>query len=86
MRPIKVRPRWHCDFCSYTSSSVPGMELHERRCWRNPNRVCDNCEGTGFVDAEPCYFCAQFDPSIGHPEPDHYDPRDLAILGGDPSL
>ena len=82
MRPIKTRPRWRCDFCHYTSSSVPGMELHERRCWRNPARVCDNCDGTGFVNDEPCYFCKQFDPRIGSDfaPTDLYDPRDEAVV------
>src|ERR1039458_3706726 len=43
MRPVKTRPRWRCDFCRYSSSSVTGMEVHERRCWKNPNRICDLC-------------------------------------------
>ncbi len=50
MRPIKTRPRFHCDFCSYTSSSVSGMTAHERRCWANPNRICDLCKNTGIME------------------------------------
>ena len=74
MRPIKTRPRFHCDFCSYTSSSVSGMTAHERRCWANPNRICDLCGNTGIMEhdgmgdgsgiyEEPCFYCKQFNPS-----------------------
>lgn len=70
MRPVKVRPRWRCDFCTRTSSNVKGLAEHEQRCWRNPNRKCQLCEGTGFYDASPeyprapCGYCQQFDPEI----------------------
>lgn len=53
------------------------MEVHERRCFRNPNRYCDKCENTGkvkewqdgphgdMVEVEvPCEYCAKFDPKI----------------------
>jgi hypothetical protein len=72
MRPVKVRPRWRCDFCNRTSSSIPGMERHERICWKNPNRYCPLCEGTGVqeddyrLDPVPCYYCSQFDPLISN--------------------
>ena len=70
MRPVKVRPRWRCDFCRRTSSSVESMKTHEKICWRNPNRVCDQCQATGvqvhdYTGAEePCYYCSQFNPDI----------------------
>lgn len=47
MKLIKTRPRYRCDYCRYSSSSVPGMEAHERMCWGNPNRHCDLCGNTG---------------------------------------
>lgn len=50
------------------------MEKHERRCFRNPNRFCDECKNTGEVVVaidnpyggltdikEPCYFCSKRD-------------------------
>lgn len=55
------------------------MERHEKICFRNPNRFCDNCKNTGTVrDHEagdgitetayyqeyPCAFCAKRDPEI----------------------
>ena len=65
MRPIKTRPRFHCDFCSYTSSSVPGMERHEKVCWANPNRFCDLCKNKGHLyedyAATPCPYCSRYD-------------------------
>ena len=74
MRPVKTRLRWRCDFCRYSSSSVTGMEVHERRCWKNPNRICDLCGNTGIMEhdgmgdgsgiyEEPCFYCKQFNPS-----------------------
>jgi hypothetical protein len=68
MRPVKVRPRWRCDFCTRTSSSVKAMAEHEQRCWRNPNRRCQLCEGKGFWWHESykvtCHYCEQYDPQI----------------------
>ena len=72
MRPVKTRPRFRCDFCRYTSSSVSGMEAHEKRCWRNPDRICGLCGGKQYYDVDygggpeqtPCHYCAKFDPEI----------------------
>lgn len=44
------------------------MERHERICWKNPNRFCENCNNRGYhsehengiiYHQEPCYFCSQ---------------------------
>jgi len=45
------------------------MELHERRCFRNPNRFCDFCENNGYtIETEndidfkqSCPYCSSFD-------------------------
>lgn len=48
------------------------MEKHERRCYRNPNRMCDFCSNTGVgfmqedygmgvVEVEvECSYCAKY--------------------------
>lgn len=68
MRPVKVRPRWRCDFCTRTSSSVTGMAEHEQRCWKNPNRKCQLCDGAGFyMDGYhklQCFYYQQYNPEI----------------------
>lgn len=55
------------------------MERHERRCFRNPNRFCDNCQNKGFTrvhlagdgvtepayyEDQKCYYCTLRDPKI----------------------
>jgi len=67
MRPVKTRPRFKCDHCRYTSSSIPGMTFHEGICFQNPNRICPTCNNEGYVDEYapntgysykyPCPFC-----------------------------
>ena len=70
MKEVKVMKRYKCDFCKRRSiKSV--MELHERRCFRNPNRFCDYCENQGFTmdtilenypeQKTPCPYCSQRD-------------------------
>lgn len=64
MRPVKTKQRYRCDYCRYTSSSVPGMARHEGICWRNPDRYCPNCSNRGYHEwseyqQEPCFFCSQ---------------------------
>lgn len=70
MIPVKVMPKFRCDFCKKRSiKSV--MELHEKRCFRNPNRYCDYCDNKGFTletieigfEAKvDCPFCSRFNP------------------------
>jgi len=48
MKPIKTQQKFQCDFCKKRSvKSV--IAKHEQRCFRNPNRFCDNCENKGYV-------------------------------------
>jgi len=69
LRLIKTRPRYHCDFCSHTSTKA-AMEAHESICWKNPNRHCPSCNDTGFYredygggyQDEPCYWCKKLTP------------------------
>lgn len=68
MRLIKTKPRFRCDYCRHTAMQK-AMEVHEKVCWRNPNRHCELCndkgwtdEGDGFiVNKVPCYYCKQYD-------------------------
>lgn len=66
MKPVKTMPRFQCDFCKRRSTKAR-MAIHEKRCFRNPNRICDNCDNTGTVYYEydqtmPCEYCSKFDP------------------------
>lgn len=67
MRLIKTKPRYHCDFCSHTSTKA-AMESHEKICWKNPNRYCESCNNTGIYPGEvdqadePCYYCKKRTP------------------------
>jgi hypothetical protein len=73
MRLIKTRPRYHCDYCSHTSTKA-AMESHEIICWLNPNRHCASCNDTGIYPGEdlgdglqmpdePCYYCSKRTPN-----------------------
>lgn len=76
MRLVKQRPKYHCDFCSRTSTKE-AMEIHERICWKNPNRYCETCKGTGKVYEDDggyaygrmvdCWYCKEFDPVKADP-------------------
>lgn len=46
------------------------MTVHEKRCWNNPKRYCDNCDNKGYIEtdlgegteyskivSDPCIFC-----------------------------
>ena len=76
MKPVRVMPKFKCDFCQKRSTRAV-MELHEKRCFRNPNRFCDNCENRGYNDENrggeeelsmweqvPCEYCSKFDPKM----------------------
>lgn len=78
MKPVKVMPKFKCDFCNYRSTRAV-MELHEKRCYRNPNRFCDACENKGYTEENrggeaedglenwvkiSCDYCSKFDPKI----------------------
>ena len=70
MKQVKVHPKFKCDFCKKRSvKSV--MALHEKRCFRNPNRFCDYCENKGFIEEHyegigtqkiDCPYCSTFNP------------------------
>jgi len=77
MIPVKTLPKFKCDFCKKRSTRYV-MEIHERRCFRNPNRFCDECqnkgtvtilhndicEGYGGSHEIPCQYCSKFDPEM----------------------
>lgn len=72
MKAVKTRARFQCDFCKRRSTKSV-MELHEKRCYRNPNRFCDYCENKGHITEEygdgmsndiPCNYCAKFDAKM----------------------
>ena len=67
MKPIRTQQRYRCDFCKKTGIKS-SIARHEKSCFRNPNRICYMCEGTGKVSAGdehdtqvPCPNCERFD-------------------------
>lgn len=49
------------------------MEWHEKICWRNPKRFCEECNNTGrvtiyhdeaLVEETSCRFCCQKDDGL----------------------
>jgi len=65
MKPVKTMQRYKCDFCSKRSvKSV--IAIHEKRCFRNPNRYCDFCDNKRYTMESgfkiPCPYCVMFDP------------------------
>ena len=76
MKEVITRQKYKCDFCKKRGIKT-AMEKHERRCFRNPNRFCDNCENKGFTKEQPdpenhpwitqefpCIYCSKRDPEI----------------------
>lgn len=73
MQEVKTQKRYKCDYCSRRSVKR-AMLIHEKRCFRNPNRFCDYCENNGFtmetiVDGYPdqktsCHYCEKFDKKM----------------------
>lgn len=71
MKAVKSLQRYQCDFCNKRSVKHV-IALHEKRCFRNPNRFCDNCNNTGEVEicvegmcgTTPCEYCAKFDAQM----------------------
>lgn len=69
MKEVKVQKRFKCDFCKFRSVKHI-VAIHEKRCFRNPNRFCDYCENKGFTteyyeDAyasvkTDCPYCSKF--------------------------
>jgi len=46
---MKAKKRWryYCDFCKKSGGSKYWMEIHEKHCTMNPDRVCRMCELLG---------------------------------------
>jgi len=72
MKPIKTQQRYRCDFCKKTGVRAT-IAIHEKRCFRNPNRYCDYCDNKGFIEEnEPgigvhkldCPYCSKFDKKM----------------------
>lgn len=39
-----------CDFCNRKYKLVIRKEEHQSKCYKNPNRVCTLCDGSGLID------------------------------------
>lgn len=72
MKPVKTLQRYKCDFCKKRSVKHI-IAKHEKSCYRNPKRFCDNCNNTGITREElvdpiygdvPCRYCADFDKKM----------------------
>lgn len=55
---------YRCDFCNTKFRSKYYCELHEDKCYKNPNRNCPVCENNGSFDdgnlwgeMRDCYAC-----------------------------
>lgn len=69
MIPVKVQPKFKCDFCKRRSVKHV-MLKHEMRCFKNPNRFCDFCQNiryTQVYDVEngstadfDCQYCEKY--------------------------
>lgn len=70
MKKVRTMQRYQCDFCKKRSVKHI-MEIHEKRCFRNPNRFCDYCDNEGTTTEFDentdtnylldCPYCALFD-------------------------
>jgi ribosomal protein L37AE/L43A len=68
MIEVKTLQKYKCDFCKKRGIKS-AIARHEKVCFRNPDRFCENCKNTGKVeDAEygliDCHFCSRFNPKI----------------------
>ena len=92
MKKVKTQQRYKCDFCKKRSiKSV--IELHERRCFRNPNRFCDFCENKGYTMEtenytdfkQDCHYCSRFDQKqleeIGAREKKERESNNQVVIG-----
>jgi len=71
MKKVITRQKYQCGFCQKRSVKHI-IVLHEKRCFRNPNRFCDNCKNKGYTEEHygddpynkkiPCRYCEKFDP------------------------
>ena len=68
MKPIRTQQRYRCDFCKKTGTKYY-MTIHEKRCFRNPNRYCDYCDNKGYTEEVhlgigteklDCPYCSKF--------------------------
>ena len=69
MKAVRTLQKYQCDFCKKRSVKHV-IAIHEKRCFRNPNRYCDFCDNTGEVSeviegvgeyTQGCPYCSRFD-------------------------
>ena len=41
---VKKRNRYYCEFCKKANCSGASISKHEKRCTKNPNRICGMCK------------------------------------------
>ena len=68
MKQIRTMPKFRCAFCK-RATTKRAMELHEKICFKNPDRYCDFCQNRGYVMEPfdvpecavrvPCCFCSK---------------------------
>ena len=79
LRPARpARIIYKCSFCKRTNVRLDTMEEHEKICYYNPDRVCPNCDGSGYNgdgyyeprdECQPCKTANEI--AIGMQEIDH---------------
>ena len=65
-----MRKVYYCDFCKARRFRVDAMELHEKHCTANPNRICRVCDTVGFNPAVLEELKALMPVVTEHPEPE----------------
>lgn len=72
MKLVKTMPRYKCDFCKKKLTKA-AMIIHEKICYRNPDRLCDYCDNKGFITEHydngmtqeiNCPYCSTFDKKM----------------------
>lgn len=58
MRELKPRTiqEYKCDFCYKNTRRKQTMVRHERICFKNPNRECETCQNSGFIEIFDSYY------------------------------
>jgi len=93
MIPVKTQQKYKCDFCKYRSVKHR-VEIHEKRCYRNPNRFCDFCKNDGYTmewvdevgDVKvDCPYCAKFDKEVLEQIKRREDKQCAEVTSVDPS-
>jgi len=74
MKPVKTMQKYQCGFCKKRGVKH-SIAIHEKRCFRNPDRFCDYCDNDGYIVndygvigassvREECPYCLKFNKQM----------------------